>query len=57
MEVKSGRNLDSNVISEDSGIEVTDAEDGLIIGLGVKAAGGLYSIFICLPNDRGDYYN
>jgi len=26
------------MISEDSGIEVTDAEDGLIIGLGIQAA-------------------
>jgi len=38
MEVKSDRNLDCNMISEDSGIEVTDAEDGLIIGLGIHAA-------------------
>lgn len=58
MEVKSGRNLYNKMrISEDSRIEVTDSKHGLIIGLGIKAAGGLSSIFICLINDRSDYYS
>lgn len=36
------------MISQDLGIEVTDAEDGLIIGLGIQAAWGL-SYYILNP--------
>jgi len=59
MEVKSDQNLDCNTISGYSGIEVTDAEDGLIMGFGIKAARGLSSIFICnmFTQNCGNYFN
>lgn len=45
MDVKSGWNFDSNMISEDLEIEVTGT-DGSIIGLEIKARGLIFLIFM-----------